>query len=96
MLKSYSSLLILFFILFISSCKPVPVATGTPSPAPFPSSAVDPNQKPLVLSCIPYASELKLTEGWQCLADYLSAHMGIPVRFEMKKTYKPLIDGLKS
>ncbi|MEQ8186716.1 MAG: phosphate/phosphite/phosphonate ABC transporter substrate-binding protein [Candidatus Eremiobacterota bacterium] len=96
MIKVYSSLLILFLFLFISSCKTTPVATGTPVPASSPSPASSSNQKPLVLSCIPYASELKLTEGWQCLADYLSAYMGIPVKFEMKKTYKPLIDGLKS
>ncbi len=96
MIKVYSSLLILFLFLFISSCKPTPVTTVTPVPVSSPSPSSSSNQKPLILSCIPYASELKLTEGWQCLADYLSAYMGIPVKFEMKKTYKPLVDGLKS
>ncbi len=97
MAKKYTVLYILFLIFFISSCNnKINTPAPSPTPVPSPSPAVDPNQKPLILSCIPYASELKLTEGWQCLADYLSAYMGIPVKFEMKKTYKPLVDGLKS
>ncbi|HPZ09411.1 MAG TPA: phosphate/phosphite/phosphonate ABC transporter substrate-binding protein [Candidatus Eremiobacteraeota bacterium] len=99
-MKKYFFLYILILIIFISSCKNGTVTTHTtvasPTIAHSPSPVVEPDQKPLVLACIPYESELKLLKAWQYLADYLAGQIGIPVKLEIKKSYTPIIDGLKS
>lgn len=88
----------IFFLLFIitillSSCRKETVLNPT---APVPTSVIKKTEKPLVLSCIPIESELKLIEGWQLLADYITEQSGIPIEIDTKKSYEDIINGLKS
>ena len=88
----------IFFLLFISiillsSCRREIVVNPA---VPVPTSIIKTKDKPLVLSCIPIESELKLIEGWQLLADYITEQSGIPVEIDTKKSYEDIINGLKS
>ncbi|MEQ8169611.1 MAG: phosphate/phosphite/phosphonate ABC transporter substrate-binding protein [Candidatus Eremiobacterota bacterium] len=85
--------LLLILISLLSSCRRETVI-NTPVPAPTPVSTA--KEKPLVLSCIPIESELKLIEGWQLLADYITDRTGIPVEVDTKKSYEDIINGLKN
>ncbi|MEQ8187083.1 MAG: phosphate/phosphite/phosphonate ABC transporter substrate-binding protein [Candidatus Eremiobacterota bacterium] len=85
--------LLLILIILLSSCRRETVIN---TPVPVPTSVSTAKEKPLVLSCIPIESELKLIEGWQLLADYITAQTGIPVEIDTKKSYEDIINGLKN
>lgn len=85
--------LLFILIILLSSCRKEPVIN---TPVPNPTSASKTKEKPLVLSCIPIESELKLIEGWQLLADYITDQTGIPVEIDTKKSYEDIINGLKN
>ncbi len=85
--------LLLILIILLSSCRRETVIN---TPVPSPTSVSTAKEKPLVLSCIPIESELKLIEGWQLLADYITDQTGIPVEIDTKKSYEDIINGLKN
>ena len=95
---------VLFYIfimtMFFSSCLQPNGNNGnpgeeTPAPTAAPTVAIL-DQEPLVLASIPFENELKLLEAWQLLVDYLTAETGIPIKLDIKNSYKEIIEGLKS
>ena len=94
-IKKALHLIFIALLIFFSSCNnsKEPEPTAVPAVTAVPS-IIPKTEESIVLSCIPVENELKIIEGWQLLADYITFRTGIKVTLDTKNSYQELIDGL--